>query len=116
MARVEERLTLGSLRMLFEKAVSGDTSIVPMRGFRLMSSETPKMFRLFFRTGCECGNAALLTVEISKSKSPKELEAAMPSLLERLNMQATRFQTMSCVQHRQMAGREASQSPGEEPG
>ena len=83
-----------------------------MRGFRLMSSETPKVFRLFFRTGCKCGNAALLTLEVSKSKSPEEIESAMPSLVERLNMQAKRFQAMSCLQHHQMAGREASQNRG----
>ncbi len=91
------------LRQKFSEALQGRTDLVFLQRFRLLPSETPDSFRLFFTTSCGCGAAALLTLEIARVKTLQEVEEAMSPLMGRLEAQAQAFRAMSCETHGRMA-------------
>lgn len=105
-----EELNLRLLRTLFAEALVGISGIKPMPGFSMMPSETPNMFRLFFRVHCHCGAAALLTLEIAKTKRMDAINAAMPSLIQRLRQQESAFSDLSCEDHGRLAHLKANRS------
>lgn len=69
-----------------------------------MPAETDRAYRVFFRVGCACGAAGLLSVEVAKGKTVDEVHAALPALLQGLNAQADRFESLPCEVHTRMAG------------
>lgn len=95
---------------LFAKALDGVPSIKPMSGFRMMPSETPDIFRLFFRVHCHCGAAALLTLEIAKTKSLDDINTALPKLIQRLLQQESAFSNLSCEDHVRLANVKTNRS------
>ena len=96
--------TLPSIERLLRQALAGQRRIAPLKGFTAMPAETDKTYRVFFRVGCRCGAAGLLSVEVAKDKTVDEVCAALPALLQRLNAQADHFESLSCEDHTRMAG------------
>ena len=98
-----EKPNLHILGDLFKRELENTPSIVHMPGFKFMPSETPDMFRLFFRHICQCGGAALFTLEISKKKELAEIMESIPALVSKLNQQKTMYVKLSCETHQRMS-------------
>jgi hypothetical protein len=105
-----EELNLRLLQTIFAEALDGMSGIKPMPGFSMMPSETPIMFRLFFRVHCPCGAAALLRLEIAKTKRLDDIKTALPSLIQQLSQQESTFTNLSCEDHGRLANLKANRS------
>ena len=81
-----------------------------MAGFKLDLSANAGFKKAFFSVRCECGTAAVLSIEVSAQKTMAEVVEAMPSMVERLESQARSFRAMSCEVHTRM--RLGGASPG----
>ena len=73
-----------------------------MAGFKLDLSANPGFRKSFFSVRCDCGTAAVLSIEVSGQKTIAEIEAALPSLVDRLKSQAGSFRAMPCDAHLRM--------------
>ena len=73
-----------------------------MRGFKMDLSANRGFRKVFFSARCECGTAALMSVEIAFERTAEEVKDALPSLVGRLEGQAKSFRDMSCDIHRRM--------------
>ena len=98
---------------LIVSGVSSDLGLNPLNGFNLNLSANPGFRKVFFSAKCECGTAALLSIEVAGDKTTSQIEAALPALTDSLQQQAKRFYQMSCEMHEKMrlgplAGRQAS--------
>ena len=91
-------------QLIFSK-MSPKTTMRPLKGFKLNVSANTEFQKVFFSVRClqeECDTAALLSVEISMSKSDLEIENAVSSLVERLERQERSFYSMDCNMHGMM--------------
>jgi hypothetical protein len=93
--------------------VPSDIGLTPLRGFKLNLSANPGFRKVFFSAKCDCGTAAVLSVEVAGDKTVDQIMVALPSLTGSLRQQAKRFYQMSCEMHEKMrlgpmAGRQAS--------
>ena len=84
-------------------AVDPEVGLRPLKGFKLDFSANPGFRKVFFSVKCECTTSALLSVEVSEEKTYSEIEKALPSLVERLEIQAKGFGRMSCEMHQRMS-------------
>ena len=50
-----------------------------LRGFKPNLSGTLDVHKVFVAASCDCGTAAVLSVEVERSKSYREVEEALPS-------------------------------------
>lgn len=98
-----EELNLNTLGNLFKRELADTPSITHMAGFKFMPSETPEIFRLFFRHICQCGGAALFTLEISKKKTLGEIMVSIPALVGKLKQNKETFTNLSCKTHQVMS-------------
>ena len=73
-----------------------------MRGFKMDLSANHGFQEVFFSASCECGAAALLSVEIAREKTVDEVKEALPSLVGTLESQVESFRSMPCDIHRRM--------------
>ena len=89
------------LQALIAGAVSPGAGLAPLPGFKLDLSANRNFRKVFFKAGCDCGTAALLSVEVGGDKTLDEIEAALPSLVQRIESQAEAFSRMPCDAHRQ---------------
>jgi len=85
------------------EALPKDAGLTPMKGFKLDFSANPGFRKVFFSAHCDCGTAALLSVEIAGGKTAEEIRQALPSLVSRLETQAKSFRMMSCEMHQRMS-------------
>ena len=65
-------------------------------------SANPGFKKIFFAASCDCETSALLSVEISEEKDDNEIQAAIPSLVDRLERQERSFRMMDCGTHSKM--------------
>lgn len=64
---------------------------------------TSGFVKVYFGARCgACKTAAVLSVETRASKTQDEVEAALPSLIQNLLGQRSRFLTMPCSTHRRL--------------
>ena len=91
-----------ALRDLIHGALPADARLVPLPGFRMDLSANPGFRKVFFAARCTCGTSALLSVEVSETKSMREVHEALPSLVDRLVRQRQAFDSMSCEMHTRM--------------
>ncbi len=89
-------------RALIYEALPEDLDVTPMAGFKLNLSANPGFKKAFFSIRCECGTAAVLSIEVSAQKTTAEIEDALPSLVDRLKSQAKSFRAMPCDAHLRM--------------
>ncbi len=90
------------LQALIAGAASPGVGLTPLPGFKLDLSANRNFRKVFFKAGCDCGTAALLSVEVGGDKTLDEIEAALPSLVRRIESQAEAFSRMPCDAHRQL--------------
>ena len=93
------------IQRLIASKMSSESVMKPLKGFKLDVSANTGFQKVFFSVRClqeECDTAALLSVEISMSKSDLEIENAVSSLVERLERQEKSFYSMDCHMHGMM--------------
>ena len=88
------------LHALIGGALSNDSGLSPLKGFKLDLSANPGFRKFFYSARCECGTAALLSVEVASGKTLAEVRLALPELVRRLEGQAKSFYGMSCELHK----------------
>ena len=94
--------TLEQVHGLFQAAVADDTDLTLLKGFKVDFSGNPDFHKVYLAVRCHCGTAGLLSVEVAMEKTLAEVEAAMPSLLENLQLKRRMFTNMSCEMHTRM--------------
>lgn len=97
-----QAITEVELHELFGKALARDKGIRLLRGFKPNLSGTLGVHKIFAAASCECGTAAVLSVEVDQSKSYREVEEALPSLVGQLRLREQAFRKMPCTAHAQM--------------
>ena len=107
----QESPTDSQIRALISETLADDLDITPMAGFKMGLSANAGFKKAFFSVRCECGTAAVLSIEVSAQKTMAEITAAMPSLVDRLESQARSFRAMPCDVHLRMRLGGASQGP-----
>jgi hypothetical protein len=90
------------IRSLLKSSLRAETGLTPLRGFKVDLSANAGFRKFFYSAKCECGTAALLSVEIDARKDLKQIERVMPELARRLESQAGEFNRMSCEDHSRM--------------
>jgi len=82
--------------------MGADAGLTPLRGFKLDLSANPDFRKVFFSASCDCGTAALLSVEVAGDKTLEDVREALPSLTEGLHGKARSFYDMSCAAHQKI--------------
>ena len=90
------------IQKLIVDQFSEDIRVRPMSGFKMDFSANPGFKKIFFAASCDCETSALLSVEISEEKDDNEIQAAIPSLVDRLERQERSFRMMDCGTHSKM--------------
>ena len=83
-------------------ALPEDSGLTPLRGLKTDLSANRGFRKVFFSAHCECGTAAVLSVEVARDKTTRQIEDALPVLVDRLVGQAETFRRMSCEVHTRM--------------
>ena len=94
--------SLAEIHGLFQEAVADDSSLSLLKGFKMDFSGTQDFHKVYLAVKCQCGTAGLLSVEVAMDKTLREVNAAMPSLLENLQTKVNMFRSMSCEMHGRM--------------
>ena len=95
-------ILLEELHALFSSALAGDAQLTFIPRAGAQHPGPPDSFRLYFAARCTCGVAALLTIDVSRSKTAAEVREALPYLLAHLRNRARMFYGMSCQRHAAM--------------
>ena len=90
------------LRRLIAGAIPEDIGLNPIKGFGIDLSANRGFRKVFFSAKCQCGTAAVLSVEVAEDKTMDQVEEVLPALVERLTGQAQTFYSMSCESHERM--------------
>ena len=93
---------LDEVQALIKEAVGGESRLEMLKGFKLDFSGVADFHKVFFSAKCDCGTAALLSIEVSKGKTLPEVEESLPSLMDHLNRKVSQFRSMNCEMHRNM--------------
>ena len=93
---------LDEVQALLREAIQDGSGLEMLKGFKLNFSGTADFHKVFFSAKCDCGTAALLSVEVSKDKTLAEVEESLPSLIDHLNRKVRQFRSMSCEMHTNM--------------
>ena len=93
---------LDEVQALIKEAVGGESRLEMLKGFKLDFSGVADFHKVFFSAKCDCGTAALLSIEVSKGKTLTEVEESLPSLMDHLNRKLSQFRSMNCEMHRNM--------------
>ena len=97
---------------LISEALSDDSGLTRLKGFRIDLSANPGFRKFFYSARCECGTAARLSVEVAREKTLAEVRQAVPELTRRLEAQVSSFRRMSCEAHERMRLGLAGAPPG----
>ena len=90
-------VTLTQVHDLFKSALAGN----------------PNFHKVYFSARCDCGTAALLSVEVASSKTLSQVKEVLPNLTEHLKGKVEQFQAMSCEMHATMrTGIRGASKPG----
>lgn len=94
--------TLEEVHNLFREAIVGEPAISLLKGFKLDFSGTRGFHKVFFSVRCDCGTAALLSVEVARSKTLSQVKENLPELIQHLKVKAQQFANMTCEMHTRM--------------
>ncbi len=82
--------------------MADDSSLSLLKGFKMDFSGNQDFHKVYLAVRCQCGTAALLSVEVAMERTLSQVKEAMPSLLENLQTKVTMFRNMSCEVHGRM--------------
>ena len=94
--------SLEDVHNLFREAFAGEPAINLLKGFKLDFSGNRDFHKVFFSVRCDCGTAALLSVEVARSKTISEVKENLPELIQHLKGKAQQFANMTCEMHTRM--------------
>ncbi|MCE2403674.1 MAG: hypothetical protein J4F43_00760 [Dehalococcoidia bacterium] len=103
---------LAQVHDLFKGALAGEPRLKMLRGFKLDFSGNSDFHKVYFSARCDCGTAALLSVEVDRAKSLLQVEEALPELTDHLKGKVGQFQAMSCEMHSMMRTGNREAKPG----
>ncbi len=83
-------------------ALPADHGLTPLPRLKANTGGTGGFLKVFFGARCKCETAAVLSVEVSASKSREEVTEALPALVQRLLEQRDAFRKMPCASHRKL--------------
>ena len=95
-------MSLEQVHDMLKGAVVDVPALTLLKGFKLDFSGNQGFHKVFFSARCSCGTAALISVEVAKSKTLAQLERALPGLEQHLRSKARQFSGMSCEMHARM--------------
>lgn len=95
-------VSLESVHDLLRQSVDGEPSLTLLKGFKLNLSANQDFHKVFFSALCKCGTAALLSVEVAKSKTLTQVEENLPTLRDHLMSKVHQFNSMPCEMHQKM--------------
>ena len=87
------------------KALPADHGLTPLPRFDPDPRGLSGVVKVFFGARCECGTAAVLSVESNATKSRAEVIAATPSLVLKVLAQRDAFRRMPCAAHKKLQSR-----------
>ena len=90
------------LLQLVVSALPSDLNLAPIDGFKMDLSANSGFRKVFFARHCDCGTAALLSVEVEPTKTIEDIRRALPSLVDTLGRKSKAFDQMGCEGHRAM--------------
>ena len=90
------------LHELILRQLSEDVCVIPLKGFKMDLSANKNFNKLFFKIGCNCGTAGLLSVEIAVDKTIEDINKVLPELVSRVESQARSFSRMDCEDHQML--------------
>ncbi len=93
---------LEEIQDLLREAITDEPTLTILKGFKLDFSANRDFHKVFFSVRCECGTAALLSVEVAKSKTLPQVGKALPGLVKHLKAKSWQFSNMSCDMHTRM--------------
>ena len=93
---------LEDVHSLCQDVIADVPALTFLKGFKLDFSGNQDFHKVFFSVRCHCGTAALLSIEVAKSKTLSQVRVALPGLVEHLNTKAQQFSNMSCETHQLM--------------
>ena len=108
-------VSLEEIQELCRGGIGIEPSLNLLKGFKLDFSGNRNFHKVFFSVRCDCGTAALLSLEVDKAKSLSQVKGVLPGLLQHLKSKAQQFNNMSCEMHGKLRGGNASKataSPG----
>ena len=97
-------VTVEKLQELLREELARGSALTLLRGFKQDFSGNTDFHKVFFSIRCQCGTAALLSVEVAKSKSLSQVREVLPSLVKHLKSKGQQFSSMSCEMHSRMRG------------
>ena len=97
-----ERLFHKRIQTLISNSLPQDSALTPLKGLKIDLSANLGFRKFFYTARCACGTAALVSVEVARSKSIVDIEQALPELARKLGEQASAFYAMSCATHEHM--------------
>ena len=95
-------VSLDWIHDLFRQSIDGAPNLTLLKGFKLNFSGNQDFHKVFFSARCECGTAALLSVEVAKSKTHAQVEENLPTLRDHLMAKVHQFKSMPCEMHQKM--------------
>ena len=101
-AVTETPVSLQEFHNLFRDVMADESKLTLLKGFKLDFSGNQDFHKVFFSVRCNCGTAALLSVEMAKSKTLSQTKHALPGLVEHLKSKVRQFNRMSCETHQRM--------------
>ena len=108
--RPEPPVSLQEIQDVLREATTGEAGLTLLKGFKLNFSGNQDFHKVFFSVRCDCGTAALLTIEVAKSKTFSQFKDAVPGLVDHLQSKAGQFTRMTCEMHESM--RTGARAPG----
>ena len=90
------------LQELVVSALPSELNLAPIEGFKMNLSANSGFRKVFFARHCDCGTAALLSVEVEQTKTIADIRRALPSLVDTLGRKSKVFDQMGCEGHRAM--------------
>lgn len=91
--------SLEEIQDLLRGAIPEDLNLKLLKGFKMDLSANPNFHKVFVSAHCTCGTAALLSLEVDRSKTLAQVQEALPSLVQHLKSKAQQFAGMSCQMH-----------------
>ena len=95
-------VSLEGVHELFRQSIDGEPDLTLLKGFKLNFSGNLDFHKVFFSARCECGTAALLSVEVAMSKTLSLVVENLPTLREHLMAKVHQFNSMPCEMHQKM--------------
>jgi hypothetical protein len=100
---VTEDWVLAQVKSEAQRDDSGLAAVLrPLRNPGTGTGPPGSALKVWFGVKCACDTAAVLSVEVERSKTREDVIVALPQIVDRLKIQYRGFLSMSCSTHKKM--------------